>query len=234
MTTLPSWYYDDRQQIGVDFENTTQVATYDRNQGSNVAEEEALLQRLAIHAGSRVIDLGAGTGSFAIEAAKAGAYVYVVDVSRSMLAYTAQKAAAAHLRTIEFHHGGFLTYEHQATQVDSIITRFALHHLPDFWKMVAFQRMATMLKPDGILYLRDTIFSFEPATYREHIDAWIMRMAKEPGTGFVAADFETHVRDEYSTFGWILEGMLTRTGFTIEEATYPSTEYAEYVCRKKM
>jgi putative AdoMet-dependent methyltransferase len=234
MTTLPSWYYDDRQQIGMDFENTTQVATYDRNQGSNVAEEAALLHRLAIHAGSHVIDLGAGTGSFAIEAAKAGAYVYVVDVSRSMLTYTTQKATAAHLASIEFHHGGFLTYEHRAAPVDAIITRFALHHLPDFWKMVAFQRMAAMLKPGGILYLRDTIFSFEPAAYREHIDAWITRMAKEPGTGFVAADFETHVRDEYSTFGWILEGMLTRIGFTIEEATYPSTEYAEYVCRKKV
>src|SRR5689334_7538189 len=131
MTTLPSWYYDDRQQIGVDFENTTQVATYDRDQGSNVVEEEALLHRLSIRAGSRVIDLGAGTGSFAIEAAKAGAYVYVVDVSRSMLAYTAQKAAAANLSAIEFHHGGFLTYEHQAGMVDAIITRFALHHLPD-------------------------------------------------------------------------------------------------------
>jgi ubiquinone/menaquinone biosynthesis C-methylase UbiE len=234
MTTQPLWYYDDRQQIGVDFENIAQVATYDRDQGSNAAEEEALLHRLALRAGSRVIDLGAGTGSFAIEAAKAGAYVYVVDVSRSMLAYTAQKASTAHLNTIEFHHGGFLTYEHQAAPVDAIITRFALHHLPDFWKMVAFQRMVAMLKHDGILYLRDTVFSFEPAAYREHIDAWITRMAKEPETGFVAADFETHVRDEYSTFGWILEGMLTRTGFTIEEATYPSTEYAEYVCRKQM
>ncbi|GHO96963.1 class I SAM-dependent methyltransferase [Reticulibacter mediterranei] len=234
MSTLPSWYYDDRQQIGVDFENTTQVATYDRDQGSNTAEEQALLHRLAIGAGSHVIDLGAGTGSFAIAAAKAGAYVYVVDVSRSMLTYTIQKATAAHLAPIEFHHGGFLTYEHRAAPVDAIITRFALHHLPDFWKMVAFQRMAAMLKPGGIFYLRDTIFSFEPAAYREHINAWIMRVAKEPGTGFVAADFETHVRDEYSTYGWILEGMLTRTGFTIEEATYPSTEYAEYVCRKNM
>lgn len=233
MTTFPAWYYDDRQQVGVDFEDTTRVANYDRDQGSNAAEEQALLQRLDIQPGARIIDLGAGTGSFAIEAAKAGAAVYVVDVSHSMLAYTAQKASTLGISNIEFHHGGFLTYEHHVAPVDAIITRFALHHLPDFWKMVAFQRMATMLKSGGLLYLRDTVFSFEPAEYRERIDAWIKRVAKEPGTGFVAADFETHVRDEYSTFGWILEGMLTRAGFLIETATYPSAEYAEYICRKR-
>src|SRR5579884_131575 len=226
MTTFPRWYYDDRQQIGVDFENVAQVATYDRDQGSNPAEEQALLQRLGLAAGARVIDLGAGTGSFAIEAARAGLHVYVVDVSHSMLSYTQQKARHAGITNIEFHHGGFLTYEHTATPVDAIITRFALHHLPDFWKMVAFQRMAAMLKPGGTLYLRDTVFSFDPARYREHINAWIARVAQTPGTGFVAADFETHVRDEYSTYGWILEGMLTRSGFHIDEAIYPSTEYA--------
>jgi putative AdoMet-dependent methyltransferase len=234
MMTFPAWYYNDRQQVGVDFEDVAQVATYDRNQGSNAAEEQALLQRLGIQPGAHVIDLGAGTGSFAIEAAKAGVFVHVVDVSRSMLAYTAQKATAHGVHTIEFHHGGFLTYEHAAAPADAIITRFALHHLPDFWKMVAFQRMASMLKPGGIFYLRDTIFSFEPDEYRERIDAWIERVAKAPGTGFVAADFETHVRDEYSTFGWILEGMLTRAGFTIEVATYLTTEYAEYICRKNV
>ena len=40
----------------------------------------------------------------------------------------------------------------------------------------AFQRMAAMLKTDGLLYLRDTVFSFEPTEYREHIDAWITLM----------------------------------------------------------
>jgi len=130
-------------------------------------------------------------------------------------------------------HGGFLTYEHTAAPVDAIITRFALHHLPDFWKMVAFQRIAAMLREGGILYVRDTVFSFEPAEYHERIDGWIERVAKAPGTGFVAADFEAHVRDEYSTFGWIIEGMLTRAGFSIEAAIYLSTEYAEYICRKR-
>ena len=27
--------------------------------------------------------------------------------------------------------------------------------------------------------------------------------------------FETHVREEYSTFAWILEGMIARAGLTV-------------------
>jgi hypothetical protein len=58
-------------------------------------------------------------------------------------------------------------------------------------------------------------------------------MAKPAGEGFTLSDFETHVREEYSTFGWIIEGMLTRAGFEIEQANYLTPEYAQYVCRKR-
>jgi hypothetical protein len=39
----PDWYYDDLRQVGTDFENAETVAAYDRNQGTNDAEDEALL-----------------------------------------------------------------------------------------------------------------------------------------------------------------------------------------------
>jgi hypothetical protein len=83
-----------------------------------------------------------------------------------------------------------------------------------------------------VLYLRDVVFSFDPNDYRSRIDAWIERVAKPAGEGFTVSDFETHLREEYSTFGWILEGLLTRAGFAIERADYPAPEYAAYVCRK--
>jgi hypothetical protein len=92
--------------------------------------------------------------------------------------------------------------------------------------------MASMLKTGGVLYLRDVVFSFDPSEYRSRIEAWIDRVAKPVGEGFTVSDFETHIREEYSTFGWILEGMLTRAGFEIQGADYPTPEYATYVCRK--
>lgn len=69
-----SWYFDESTMSGVDFEDANQVEVYDRNQTSSTPEkEEALVSRLGIGAGHTVIDLGAGTGTFAIQAALAGA-----------------------------------------------------------------------------------------------------------------------------------------------------------------
>ena len=234
MTVLPKWFYDEFQQSGVDFEDTAQVEAYDRNQRSSSTQaEQELIEGLGICAGHTVVDLGTGTGTFAIQACKAGARVHAVDVSQTMLAYARKKALAANAENIEFQHAGFLTYEHRGDPVDFMATKAALHHLPDFWKMVGLLRMASMLKAGGVLYLRDAVFSFNASEYRSRIDAWIDRMAKPAGEGFTLSDFETHVREEYSTFGWIIEGMLTRAGFEIEQANYLTPEYAQYVCRKR-
>jgi ubiquinone/menaquinone biosynthesis C-methylase UbiE len=233
MSKHPAWFYDELQQVGVDFEDMTQVAAYDRNQTSNTPEAcQVLIEQLGIAAGHTVIELGTGTGTFAIQSALVRAKVYAVDVSQAMLTYAKQKASMAGVESIEFHQAGFLTYEHQGNLADFIVTKFALHHLSDFWKMAALLRMASMLKVGGILCLKDVVFSFEAAQYQDSINAWIERVAKPAGQGFTASDFETHVREEHSTFSWIIEGMLTRAGFEIESADYPTPEYAQYICRK--
>jgi hypothetical protein len=41
-----------------------------------------------------------------------------------------------------------------------------------------------------------------------------------------------HVRDEYSTYTWILSGLLNRAGFEVEHHVTPSPMYAEFVCRR--
>jgi ubiquinone/menaquinone biosynthesis C-methylase UbiE len=150
MTVLPKWFYNEFQQIGVDFEDTARVEAYDHNQRSSSEEaERELVEWLGISVGHIVIDLGAGTGTFAIQASKAGARVHAVDVSPTMLAYTQQKAHAINAQNIQFHHAGFLSYEHRGDRADFIVTKAAFHHLPDFWKMVALLRMASMLKAGG-------------------------------------------------------------------------------------
>ena len=70
MTAFPTWFYNEFQQVGTDFEDIAQVAAYDRNQlSSSVDAERALVTRLGIAPGTRVIDFGCGTGTFAIQAA---------------------------------------------------------------------------------------------------------------------------------------------------------------------
>lgn len=231
--TFPAWYFDESDMAGVNFEDTAQVEVYDRNQTASTPEkEQALVTRLGISAKHTVIDLGAGTGNFAIQAALAGASVHAVDISQAMITYAQSKAQKVGVTTIEFHQAGFLSYEHQDKPADFVVTKNAIHILPDFWKMTAFLRIAEMLKLNGMFYLRDVVFSFPPVDYETSINDWIRQVAKPEDEGWTAKDFEMHVREEHSTYEWIIEGMLTRAGFEILEASYSTPTYAEYLCLK--
>jgi ubiquinone/menaquinone biosynthesis C-methylase UbiE len=233
MTSFPNWYFDESKMTGVDFEDTAQVEVYDRNQtASTPDQEQALVNRLGISAKHVVVDFGAGTGNFAIQAALAGADVHAVDISRTMLAYAQNKAQKAGVGNIQFHKAGFLSYDHPDQSADFVVTKNALHILPDFWKMTAFLRLATMLKSNGVFYLRDVIFSFPSTAYEVSINNWIKQVAKPEGEGWTARDFEMHVREEHSTYAWIIEGMLARAGFEIIEANYNTPTYADYLCVK--
>ena len=223
-----NWAYDEMRQVGVDFENAELVSQYDSKQGSDRVAERELVERLSISPGQVVVDLGCGTGSFALEAARAGARVRAVDVSEKMLDFVRDQAAREGLPTLEVEHAGFLTFDAPQNSIDVVVSRFALHHLPDFWKQAALIRLGHAIRPGGRLYLRDVVFSFDADTYEASVADWVQRMPEL--SGFSRNEFETHVSEEYSTFAWVLEGFLARAGFEILETTYESSEYAEYVC----
>jgi SAM-dependent methyltransferase len=145
-----------------------------------------------------------------------------------MLEYTAERANALGVTNLETHHAGFLTYEHADAPLDWIVTKFALHHLPDAWKGVAVAKMYSLLAPGGRLFLEDVVFSFPPSQHVVHLQHWI---ESKPGR-FSKEQYESHVRDEYSTFGFIMEVILQDAGFEIHEANYRDPVYAEYLCVK--
>jgi putative AdoMet-dependent methyltransferase len=233
ITKFPKWYYNELAQVGVDFENQAEVKAYDRNQPSNSAQESLeLLHSLGIKKEHIVIEFGTATGNFATEAAKRCRYVHAVDVSKAMLEYAQTKTANQNIKNISFHHGGFLSYIHEGEKADFIVTKYAFHHLPDFWKQHALLQMAQVLKPGGKLYLEDVIFSFALENYETSINAWIDEVAKPAGEGFTREQFEMHVREEYSTYAWVLEGTMERAGFAITERNHFSPTYANYLCTR--
>jgi len=177
-----------------------------------------------------VIDLGCGTGATAVFAARLFKAVYAVDVSDAMIK-EASKKLDDDVRNVRFINAGFLSYKHDGAPADLVITKAALHHLPDFWKQVALLRMNRMLKRGGILYLHDVIFQFDPREYAERVDAWIAGFAESAGEEF-RGEVETHIREEFSTFGWIMHGMIERAGFVVEKMRTDDQLMAEYACRK--
>jgi putative AdoMet-dependent methyltransferase len=226
----PDWYYDELRQLGVDFADAAAVAAYDRNQGREPAEDRALIADLGIGPSDLVIDIGCGTGQFACEAAKVAREVIAVDVSPAMLDFARRRAADAGLGNLRCRHSGFLSYAHEGPPADLVISKFALHHLPDFWKAVALARIRDWLRPGGSFFLRDVVFSFGPADCMRGVEDWIARVAQPAGQGFTREDFATHVREEHSSFRWILEGLIERAGLRILAVECADEAYADFLC----
>jgi len=243
MRETPAWLYDETKQIGTDYEDVSEIRIYDQRMAKirDVAKEVGeVLDLLDLAPESTVLEMGTGTGEFPIAAVSRCARVIAADISQPMLRYAREKAderlrvvgRAGDGERIEFVKGGFLTYEHEGEPVDAVVTQFALHHLPDFWKQVALIRIAGMMKSGGRLYIRDVVYSFDPADYGGFFDRYLSRMAEIGGEG-TPQDILIHIRDEHSTIGWILEGMIERAGFSIEKADYRAGFIATYLCVKK-
>ena len=226
--TLPPWVFTEFDPVGVDLDSAASVQAYDDNQGTTIAKDDELLDRLSVGEGTVLVDFGTGTGSLPVRAALRGAEAHAVDVSENMISF-ARQHAEANAVSLHHHHAGFLSYEHERGSVDVVTSRSALHQLPDTWKQAALNKVAAMLRPGGNFYLWDAMWSFEAKEVSTQLPAWISTMAKPPGEGFTKEMFETHVREEFSTFSWILEGMIERAGMVVVESNFPTPWYGEFM-----
>ena len=218
---------DERGLAGAEHLDPSYVAGYDRKAGVEAGDDVELLQRLGLDRRSTVVDVGAGTGLFAQAVAPLAGRVVAVDPSPAML----ERARGRGLECVE---AGFLTYEHAGAAPDFVYSRNALHHLPDFWKALALSRIARILAPGGVFVLRDLVYCFDPAETDGVLEAWYAAAASDPAEGWTRAELETHVSTEHSTFSWLLEPMLERAGFRVEDAWHAESRmYARYVCRRR-
>ena len=111
----------------------------------------------------------------------------------------------------------------------------ALHHLPDFWKAVALHRVASALRPGGVLRLLDLAYSFAPHEADAVVEKWLAAASEQPESGWTREELATHVRSEHSTFTWLLEPMLERAGFEVGDAGYSrSRVFAWYTCARRI
>lgn len=223
------WYYNDRRHVGLDFSAEAQVATYDRRQGDHPDRARATLKSLGVRKGWTVADIGCGIGMMACEAAAMGMTVHAVDISPAMLAMADLRARELGVSLLT-QSAGFLSFSYDANSFDLIISEYALHRLPDFWKAVALARVFNALKPGGLLFLRDVVFTGKPDGTERSVEQWGDFLLKNHG--YSRDEFAMHVRDEHSTFGWVIEGLLKEAGFTLEAADYTAPVYGAYRARK--
>jgi putative AdoMet-dependent methyltransferase len=235
MKKIPAWHYDEMKFCGVDFSQMDEVAAYDsmhRKLRDYARMSEGIIRLLSLNSHSTVIDLGCGTGAFAVHAAPKCRTIYAIDMSEAMLEYCKKQAEQKGITNIVYCHGGLLTYEHRGEPADAAVCVAVLHHLPDFWKQVALTRCCGMLKPGGRLFLFDIVFPSETDSLQREIEGWISSVATTADAR-LAQEAIIHVKDEFSTYDWIMEGLIKRSGFAISSADYTNGVQAAYVCTKR-
>ena len=229
----PGWVLDEVAHAGRENLDPAHVARYDRKEDADADAEVRLLQRLGLDATSSLVDVGAGTGQLALAVAPFCRHVTAVDVSPVMLAHLRSEVDARGVTNVECVEAGLLTYEHDGDPADFAYCRYALHHLPDFWKALALARVNGFLRPGGVLRLWDVVYGFEPVEAPARLEAWCATGGESLQTDWTRPELEEHVRDEHSTFTWLLEVMIVRAGFAIEDAAYSADQLsARYVLRK--
>lgn len=91
------------------------------------------------------------------------------------------------------------------------------------------------MRPGGLLRLWDIVYSFAPEEADGRIEQWCASIPKAgEETDWVRADVEEHVRDEHSTFTWLLEPLLERSSFEIQATDYTDDGiFAKYLARRR-
>ncbi|MFA5259870.1 MAG: methyltransferase domain-containing protein [Candidatus Omnitrophota bacterium] len=232
---MNEWLYDEFKHCGVDYSKAGQAEMFDeQHQKFRDYEREfrEMMDFLGLHntEDKTIVDLGCGTGAISIFAASLFKAVYAVDISNVMIE-KAKKKLNKDVHNLKFVNAGFLSYEHEGDRADVVVTKVAFHHLPDFWKQIALLRINRMLKMGGLLYIHDIVFQFDPQEYVSKINSWISAFEKAAGEEF-RREVETHIREEYSTFGWIMKGMIEKAGFTVEKCRSADGFVTEHACRK--
>jgi 2-polyprenyl-3-methyl-5-hydroxy-6-metoxy-1,4-benzoquinol methylase len=219
------WYYNERGRIGLE----PAVASIYGSDDDGDLRARAALSMLGVKKGWRIADIGCGNGVLATEAALMGAEVDAIDISPAMLAL-AEIYARDRKAPVRTQSAGLLSFAYQPNSYDLIVSEFTLHHLPDFWKAVAMSRIFAALKPGANFYLRDIVFVSMPDGSERSVEQWADFNVKNHD--FARDNVVIHMRDEYSTFGWVMERMLTEVGFTLLSADYHAPLHGTYLLQK--
>jgi putative AdoMet-dependent methyltransferase len=229
----PAWYYEEKQ-IGVDYLDSEIAGEYDdQHEKFRDFKREAadIADKLEISEEDVVLDFGCGTGAIALNLASYCKKVICVDLSSEMLDILKAKAEKQNIKNIETHCAGFLTYAHEGEVVDKIVSKFALHHLPDFWKSIALLKMADILKTGGKLYYSDVVFTFDPQDHESSINGMIDDLRQVAGDS-MGDETIIHIKDEFSTYEWVMDGLFEKTGFSIDSKIIEAENYVTYICSK--
>jgi SAM-dependent methyltransferase len=135
------------------------VASWDQHGSAGLARvTAAILEVPGITPGTRVVDLGCGTGQVSLPLASRGAQVLAVDVSSAMIGRLGSEAGRLGVTTLD---GLAMPIEEVVlppASVDLVVSSYALHHLRDADKARLVTAAYGWLRPGGRLVIADMMF----------------------------------------------------------------------------
>jgi len=114
-----------------------------------------LVELVEPQAGWQALDVGAGAGHTALAFAPHVAHVVATDLTRQMLAKTAELAAGRGLTNVETKIADAESLPFDDGSFDLVTCRLAFHHFPDSRQAVS--EFARVLRPGGVLGFTDNI-----------------------------------------------------------------------------
>src|SRR5262245_12290162 len=205
----------DTTAITVAASNTAQVEAWDGDEGAYWAEHaeyfdrsiapyhDWFLSKAGIRAGSRVLDLGCGTGETTLDAARSatqGAAVGI-DLSSRMLDVARQRASEHEIPNVEFLHADAQVHPFDAAAFDVVISRTGAMFFgePD----AAWRNVARAMTPGGRLAL----LTWQPLGENEWVTAFMTALAgpeaplPPPNAGPSSPSDPDHVRGLFEPAG---------------------------------
>ncbi len=183
--------------------------------GPKGPNSKMVIELANVKPGDRVLDVGCGTGSLTLTAqsyAGPSGKVYGIDASPEMIEVAKKKASRSGLEVV-FEVGLIEELGFPDATFDLVISRLAIHHLPDDLKRRGFAEILRVLRPGGHLLIAD----FNPPT--NPVLKHIMSVVVGPHM------MQTNI--------WILPPMLRNAGF-VEVTSGPTRSiFLAFVSGKK-
>jgi ubiquinone/menaquinone biosynthesis C-methylase UbiE len=190
---------------------------------------EALVQRLGITKGLKVLDLGCGDGTTALPAAKLGADVLGVDIARNLVEAGNKRAAKQGLTTVKFQEGDASNLEQLPDRAfDLVVSIFGAMFAPKPFEVA--KEMVRVTRPGGRIVMGNWIPN-DPT-----LVAQILKISSNytppPPEGFVSPmtwGIESNVIERFASAGVPAENIsFARDTFTFSFPGIPSAFLDEF------
>jgi ubiquinone/menaquinone biosynthesis C-methylase UbiE len=184
---------------------------------------EALVQRIGVTKGLKVLDLGCGDGTTALPAAKLGAEVLGVDIARNLVEAGNKRAAQHGLSNLKFQEGDATNLHTLPNQgFDLVVTIFGAMFAPKPFDVA--KEMVRVTRPGGRIVMGNWIPN-DPT-----LVAQILKISSAytppPPEGFVSPmtwGIETHVVERFTSAGVPAEKIsFVRDTFTFNSPDVPA------------